>query len=225
LQKKPAFQSPHEVTSPAGKYRSIHQRLRAEQQRSQETRAMLVTTARRLFGEYGYHATGTREVVENARVTRGALYHHFKNKDELFEAVCRQVELDLTTEAESATSAMQGQIWPRVMASLRVYLELLATRRDMQRILLVDGPAVLGWERWKAIRSEFEFAGWVRSLSILTEQGQLVPVPIEPMAHIILAAIGEAVLAVAHAEEPGKTLVEMTQVLTLLINGLARGKT
>ena len=84
-------------------------RQRAEQQRSHDTRAALITTARRLFAEQGYHATGTGEIVELAQVTRGALYHHFSNKEDLFEAVYRQAERELTQEAQTATLAMQGQ--------------------------------------------------------------------------------------------------------------------
>jgi AcrR family transcriptional regulator len=197
---------------------------RAEQQRSLDTRATLVATARRLFGEIGYHATGTEDIVARAGVTRGALYHHFRNKEALFESVCRQVELELTTQAQAATLAMQGQTRQRAIASLRVYLELLETRYDVQRILLVDGPAVLGWERWRAIRSEFEFAGWVRTLSLLTEQGQMSPAPIEPLAQIILAAVDEAALAVAHAGDPKTMLADMMEALTMLIGGLTRSK-
>lgn len=197
-------------------------RQRAEQQRSHDTRAALITVARRLFTEQGYHATGTGEIVELAQVTRGALYHHFNNKEDLFEAVYRQAERDLTQEAQAATLTMQGQTPQRVIASLDAYLKLLASRRDLQRILLVDGPAVLGWERWSAIRSEYELASWARTLALLIERGQMVSAPIEPMAQIIMSAINGAILAVAHASDPEKTLDEMAKALTLLIGGLIR---
>lgn len=197
-------------------------RSRALQQRSHETRAALVATARRLFASRGFHATGTGEIVELAQVTRGALYHHFKNKEDLFEAVYRQTELELTENAQAATMALQGQTPRRVIASLDAYLKLLATRRDLQRILLLDGPMVLGWERWSAIRSEFELAGWARTLALLIERGQMAQVPIEPLAQIIIAAINGAILTVAHASDPDKTLAEITQALTLLIGSLIR---
>lgn len=200
-------------------------RQRAEQQRSHDTRAALITTARRLFAEQGYHATGTGEIVELAQVTRGALYHHFNNKEDLFEAVYRQAERELTQEAQAATLAMQGQTSRRVIGSLDAYLKLLASRHDLQRILLVDGPAVLGWERWSAIRSEYELASWSRTLALLIEHGQMVPAPIEPIAQIIMSAINGAILAVAHATDPETRLDEMAQALTLLIGGLMRKDT
>jgi AcrR family transcriptional regulator len=175
-----------------------------------------------LFAAKGFHATGTGDIVELAQVTRGALYHHFKNKEDLFEAVYRQAELDLTEEAQAATLVLQGQTGQRVIASLEAYLKLLATRRDLQRILLIDGPVVLGWERWTAIRSEFELASWARTLALLIERGQMAQAPIEPLAQIIIAAINGAILAVAHATDPDTTLAEMTQALTLLIGSLIR---
>ena len=193
---------------------------RAEQQRAQDTRASLVATARKVFGEVGYHASATEDLVALANVSRGALYHHFKNKEDLFETVYRQVALELAEDAQSATLAMTGKTWPRAIATLRVYLELLAMRRDVQRILLIDGPAVLGWERWRALRSEFEFGGWVRTLSLLADQGQIVKGPIGPLAQIIVAAIDEAILAVAHARDTEKTLADMTEALAVLIGGL-----
>ncbi len=199
-------------------------RVRAEQQRSQEMRASLLATARLLFGAKGYHATSIDEIVATTRVTRGALYHHFESKEDLFEAVYRQVEAQLTADAEAGTDAMRGQTQKRVMASLHIYLQLLVTRRDMQQILLIDGPAVLGWERWRAIRAEYEYAGWERTLSLLTQQGKTAPAAIAPIVQIILAAINEAVLAVAHADNPDKMLTDMTQILALLIGSLTQGK-
>ena len=198
------------------------ERTRAAQQRSLDTRTALVATARQMFGEVGYHATGTGEIVAQAQVTRGALYHHFRNKEDLFEAVCRQVEHEVSTQAQAATLAMQGQTRQRALATLRIYVELLVSSRGVQRILLVDGPAVLGGERWRSMRSEFEFAGWVRTLSLLRDQGQIGPLPIEPLAQIILAAIDEAVLAVAHADDPATMLADMAEALTALIGGLTR---
>ena len=195
-------------------------RLRAEQQRSHDTRAALVATARRLFADKGYHGTGTGEIVDQAQVTRGALYHHFKNKEDLFEAVYREVEQELMVESQTATLALEGQTPRRVIASLDVYLKLLATRRDLQRILLIDAPVVLGWERWTALRAEFELASWARTFALLIERGQMAPTPIKPLAQVMMSAINGAILAVAHATDPDQTLGEMTQVLTLLIGSL-----
>lgn len=223
----PADPPPHSLLEPRnGTPPSTpeRRRVRAEQQRSQETRAALLETARLLFGTKGYHATSIDEIVATTRVTRGALYHHFESKEHLFEAVYRQMEAQLTADAEAGTDGMRGETQKRVLASLHIYLQLLLTRRDWQRILLVDGPAVLGWERWRAIRAEYEYAGWERTLFLLTQNGKTAPAAIAPITQIILAAINEAVLAVAHADNPDIMLTDMTQVLTLLIVSLTQGK-
>ncbi len=223
----PTDSPPHDLLAPPNAAllsTPKRQRVRAEQQRSQDTRAALLATARSLFGTKGFHATSIGEIVATTCVTRGALYHHFETKEDLFEAVYRQVEAQLTADAEAGTDAMRGQTQKRVMASLQIYLQLLVTRRDMQQILLIDGPAVLGWERWRAIRAEYEYAGWERTLSLLTQQGKTAPTAIAPIAQIILAAINEAVLAIAHADNPDIMLADMTKILTLLIGSLTQGK-
>lgn len=207
-------------TSDPGVSSAVPERTRASQQRSLETRALLLGAARELFGANGYHATGTTEVVVKAQVTRGALYHHFANKEDLFETVYREVTQEMSDEAQAATQAMTGHTLQRAIATLRIYLALLATRRDVQRILLIDGPAVLGWERWRALRSEFAYAGWVQTFSLLAERDRLNDVPIEPMAQLILAAVDEATLAVAHADDPQAMLGKMTQALIVMIGGL-----
>ena len=195
-------------------------RVRSEQQRSLETRAALLETAREQFGTIGFHATGIGDLAERARVTRGALYHHFASKQEVFETVCRRVALDLDAEARAATQAMQGQTLKRAIATMRIYLEVFVTRHDVQRIMLIDAPVVLGWERWKALRGEFDLAGWSATLRLLQEAGQLGPAPIDALAHIIVAAIDEAILAIAHADDRERVLGEMAEALGLLLLGL-----
>ncbi|HEX7820181.1 MAG TPA: TetR/AcrR family transcriptional regulator [Sphingobium sp.] len=195
-------------------------RSRGEQQRSLETRAALLTTARRLFGEVGYHATGTNEIVAQAKVTRGALYHHFDSKEALFEVVYREVASELGDQAEGATIGMEGQTLPRILATLDIYLALVSRRPDFQRILLIDGPAVFGWQRWRQLRADYSLEGWVRTLALLIEKGLIDAMPPEPMAHLILAALDDAALAIAHSGEPDRTRAEMTAALARLLGGL-----
>ena len=197
----------------------VPQGRRAGQVRSITTRAALIATARELFGSIGYHATGTTDIVTRADVTRGALYHHFRDKADLFEAVYREVALELTQEAQSATIALEGQTSPRIIATLGIYLELVASRQDYHRILLIDGPAVFGWERWRELRGEYELAGWVDALSLLAAQGAVIEAPFESLAHLILAATADAALTVAHADDPGISLKEMTLAIASLLSG------
>ena len=213
LNQADANTQPIAVTLPVG---------RTEQARAATTRALLVNTARELFGQAGYHATGTNDVVARAAVTRGALYHHFPAKEDLFEAVYRQVADDLSAETNAATRSMEGQTWVRVIASVRAYLGLLAARPAIQRILLIDGPSVFGWTRWRTLQVECRLPGWVETLRLLTQQGMIADQPREPLAHLILAVMDDAALTIAHAADPEAALAEVMGAVETLLNGLRR---
>lgn len=195
---------------------------RTGQIRSATTRAALVAAARRLFGSNGYHDTGTNDVVALAGVTRGALYHHFRDKQHLFEAVYRQVSVELSQAAREATLALIGQTWIRTFAWLRVYLDLIAGDRPLQQILLVDGPAVFGWKRWRELQGEYRLPGWLETFRLLIEQGEMASMPIEPLAHLIIAALDDAALAIAHAADPARARQDTGAALEVLLGGLRR---
>ena len=117
--------------------------------RSASTRARLIRAARRLFARNGYAAVGTEEIVRRAGVTRGALYHQFADKQDLFLAVYEQVEQDLT-ERVAATLGDVSSPFAALRAGIGVFLDACRTP-EVQRIVLTDGPAVLGWERWREV--------------------------------------------------------------------------
>ena len=133
--------------------------LKAE--RSEATRAELLAAARRLFAERGYAGVGTEEIVRAAGVTRGALYHHFESKRELLAAVYEQVERELTERI--ATEAFAGRQAPSdPVEALRRGAELFldaCLEPDVQRIVLLDAPAVLGWERWREVAAQYGLGG------------------------------------------------------------------
>jgi AcrR family transcriptional regulator len=188
-------------------------------QQAQETRAALVAAARRLFAEKGYHATGTPELVAAAGVTRGALYHHFADKEALFEAVFRQVEGELV---DSAADSVRNQPdpWRQLQDGGQAFLKLVAANRDMQRILLIDGPAVLGWRRWRELDTGTTLGLMTVSFTGLIEAGTIAAQPVEPLAHLVLAALNEAALVIAHSHDPEAARAEVGPALAYLIEGL-----
>jgi AcrR family transcriptional regulator len=190
------------------------------QRRSAVTQDSLIAAARQLFADVGYHAAGTHDLVAMTSVTRGALYHHFSDKKALFEAVLRQIAAELSRTASQTVAPYSGDPWRQLKSALRAYLELVALRPDAQRVLLIDGPAVLGWDKWRAIRSEITLPGLIYTLELLMENGTIKRQPKEPMAQLILAAVNEAALAIAHAPEPAKAQQSMTKALLNLIEGL-----
>lgn len=193
---------------------------RSEQVRSVLTRAALITTAREMFGSLGYHATGTTDIVVRAGVTRGALYHHFGSKEALFEAVYRMVARELSELTVNATLPLRGQTWARMLASVRANLSFVASHRDFQRILLIDGPAVFGWARWRELQGECRLGGWLTTIDMLTEQDLIEDLPRETLAHMIMALYDDAAMALAHAEDSAAALRDVTRSLEVLLRGL-----
>ena len=167
---------------------------------SEATRAALMGAARGLFAERGYAAVGTEEIVRAAGVTRGALYHHFAGKEELFAAVYEEVEADLVAEiGQVATEAAD----PLDALHLGAAAFLEACRRpEVQRITLIDAPSVLGWERWREIGLKYGFGLIEEVLKAGMEQGVIEPQPVRPLTHLLLGAMDEAAMLVARSDDP-----------------------
>jgi AcrR family transcriptional regulator len=199
---------------PAGARRTKHA------ERSEATRAALVAAARPLFAERGFAGVGTEEIVRAAGVTRGALYHQFADKRELFAAVFEQVEAKLS-ERIGAAAISSGAADP--LAALRAgttaWLDA-STEPETQRIVLLDGPAVLGWERWRAIAMHYGFGLVETVLQAAIDAGQLAPQPVPPLAHVLIGAVDEAALYVATSADPARARAEVEAVLERLLAGL-----
>jgi AcrR family transcriptional regulator len=189
-------------------------------ERAASTREALIKAARRLFAERGYHATGTHDLVAVAGVSRGALYHHFQGKEALFEAVFRDAEDELRRAAAAPVLALTFDPWRQLQEGLQSFLSVIAADLGMQRILLLDGPAVLGWPKWRALESEFTLGLLLGSLQELMERGVIKSQPAAPLAHLILAALNEAALLIAHADDPLATRAEVGEALRVLVAGL-----
>ncbi|MFZ2174398.1 MAG: TetR family transcriptional regulator [Rhodococcus sp. (in: high G+C Gram-positive bacteria)] len=186
--------------------------------RAEATRNALVAAARRLFVEKGYHATSTEEIVIAAEVgTRGALYHHFEGKQALFRAVFELVEEDLLSAAPRPAESTDALTLLR--EGLIGFLHASVTP-EVQRIILIDGPAVLGWQEWRALEERYGL-GTIRSLlELAMSAGSLRKQPIDALAHILLAAIDEAALFVANASNPDTAKEEAVAVVDQLLSGL-----
>jgi AcrR family transcriptional regulator len=167
--------------------------------RGEATRAQLIAVATRMFAAQGYEDTSIEAVLREAGVSRGSLYHHFASKEALFEAVLQEVEAQVGERALSATAGADGPV-----AALRAgCLEWIRVAGDpvVQRILLIDAPSVLGWERWRAMGERA--LGFIRAvLQAVADEGRLRPDLVEPLAHVVLAAIDELALLVAQSADP-----------------------
>ena len=189
---------------------------KAEQ--GEATRAQLVATARALFAEDGYRSTGTEEIVQRAGVTRGALYHHFKDKKDLFRAVHLQVEAEVTAsigESMAAAKDPYGMLRIGVLAFLDA-----STDPEIARIALVDAPSVLGWQEWREIDLQYGLGLLVAGLQGGMDTGTLRVQPVVPLAHLMLGAMSEAGMVIANAEDPVAARAEVEGPLLGLLEGL-----
>ncbi len=197
---------------------------RTQVERSEATRGALIGAARALFAEQGYADVGTEEIVRAAGVTRGALYHHFAGKRELFEAVYEQIEVELAERiAASALQANAASPLEAMRAGAVMFLAA-ASESETQRIVLLDGPSVLGWDRWREIAAEHGLGLIEASLQAAIEAGSIEPQPVRPLAHVLMGALDEAAMLVARAEDPEKMRAEVGQTLTALLDGLSRDR-
>ncbi|WP_166903584.1 TetR/AcrR family transcriptional regulator [Mycobacterium sp. DL440] len=188
-------------------------------ERAEATRAALIAAGRRLFVEKGYFATGTEEIVAAAGVgTRGALYHHFENKEALFLAVFLAVQEQVDSRAPHPGDA--DDALDALRAGLRSYLKSSLTG-EVQRILMIDGPAVLGWQRWRELQVQFGLGSIRALLEKAVEQGAVTPQPLDVLAHVLLAAADEAAQFVANAPDPRRARDNAIQVIDGLLQRLA----
>jgi AcrR family transcriptional regulator len=188
--------------------------------RSEATRGRLLAAARGLFGKRGYADVGTEEVVRAAGVTRGALYHQFADKRDLFRAVFEEVERDVIAVAAGRMASHPDDVLAAFKAGCRGWLEACAAP-EAERILLLDAPAVLGWETWREIGEQHGIGVVKGALAHGMATGALRPGPVDPLAHVIVGALDEAALYVARAEDRGRALEETAQVVDRLIDSLA----
>jgi AcrR family transcriptional regulator len=189
-------------------------------ERSGATRARLVTAARELFAARPYADVGTEEIVRRAEVTRGALYHHFADKRDLFRAVHEQMEEELveTIGAQLAAAAASDPL-DGLRVGVRSFLDA-CTEPSFARITLVDAPAVLGWEEWRRIDEKHALRLVLAGLSGAMEAGALRSQPVRPLAQLMLATMGEAGLVVANSSDPSETRVEIEGALMAWLDGL-----
>ncbi|MGW6913480.1 TetR/AcrR family transcriptional regulator [Kitasatospora sp. NPDC054939] len=164
---------------------------------------------RRLFAEHGYGAVGLAQLVGAAGVTKGALYHHFDSKTAVFRAVLESVQREVGERVAAAADAHDDP-WQQLSAGCREFLAATAVP-DVQRIMLVDGPAVLGWAEWRAMDEANSARHLGEALTALVDAGVIAPQPTEPLAHLLSGAMNEAALWLASAPAPDPDALADTQ--------------
>jgi AcrR family transcriptional regulator len=189
---------------------------KAEQ--SEATRGLLVGVARELFAESGYAGTSIERIVRRARVTRGALYHHFDGKQAVFRAVCEELERELAGKLGAAARS-EDRPELHLERGCEAFLDA-CLEPDFQRIVLLDAPSVLGWEAWHEMDAKYGLGLLTAALEAAMDRGYLERQPVEPLAHVILGALNEAGLVIARAPDAERARAQMGATVARLLEGL-----
>jgi AcrR family transcriptional regulator len=190
-----------------------------------DTRQALVAAARTLFAEQGYAATGTEEIVAGARVTRGALYHHFRDKADLFRAVMEQIAQEVAARLVNAWPSRPpgtpgADAWDEIRDGLAAFLDLCVVTDDFQRIVLTEGPAVLGPDAWDELVARHGSNLLAEWLTRAAGQGRIAPVPVAPLTRLLIAMISESSLYIARAPDRPDARRAVGEALDRLLGGL-----
>lgn len=190
------------------------------------TRHGLIAHARARFAHEGFAAVSLSQIVADAGVTKGALYHHFASKGELFRAVLEQVQREVGERVAAAadTAAEQEQDarqrgWIALLAGCEAFL-VAATEEGARRIMLVDGPAVLGWARWRELDEANSARHLEEAVTELVTTGVLADVDPSAVTRLISGALNEAALWIAHSEDRGRDLAATMAAMTSMLAGI-----
>lgn len=186
-------------------------------ERRAATLEAILTAARRLFGTQGFAATTMDEIADGARIAKGAVYHHFRNKEAVFEAVFDQVSRDLVVEIDGA--ARRKDVLAAMVAGTQHYFAATA-KGPTGQIILRDGPAVLGWERWREIDAKHFGGKLPRAIAAAMEAGLIARQPVEPLARLLLGAVTEAAVACAGRTDIARAGAEYARAFKSLVEAL-----
>lgn len=188
--------------------------------RGERSRQQILLVARQMFAEVGFAAAGTEEIARAAGVgTRGALYHHFEDKTALFAAVFEEAlkeQMHRHVEPYVAASATGFQ---RLKGMIDSYLDS-GLDSDMRRITLIDGPAVLGWERFRRIGAAYGLGAISRVIADGVDDGSVRAVSVEALAHLLLVSCEEAALLIGNAEDPVTARADAGSALDAFLDGI-----
>jgi len=208
-------------SEPDGDERQARPRTKAAQREA--TTAALIAAARALFADRGYAGVGTEEIVKRAGVTRGALYHHFPGgKEELFRAVLVQISAETMQRVLEAAASSEDPFEELVLGA-EAFLDA-CMNPEVQRIVLTDGPSVLGWDVWRAIDTDHGLGLLEAAVQHAMDAGRLLPGSAAAVAQVLSGALDEAAMLVARADDPPVARAEMGRTIRRLLEGL-RGPT
>ena len=189
-------------------------------ERTEATRGRLIATARRLFGEKGFAATSTEEILSEAEVSRGALYHHFSSKTDLFRATFEAVEEELTAKLlETATAGGETDPIKILELGFNTFLDQ-CLNPEVQRIVMLDAPTVLGWDTWHELDERYAFGTIKAVLAVAADSGRIEAEAVDSLTHLLVGAVMQAGMVVARADDPAAAKQLLGESFALLVSTL-----
>jgi AcrR family transcriptional regulator len=185
-------------------------------QQGQQTRESLLRAARELFGANGFSATSTEEIVTLAGVTKGALYHHFSDKETLFREDFEQVQREVSDAA--VTEFLQPDPWHALIAGCRQWVDA-HSEPAVRQIVMIDARVVLGWDVARSIETRFSTVALRGALRKAMQRGILTRQALRPLSLMLTGALTEACLWVAQAENPSAAREDVGDLITALLTG------
>jgi AcrR family transcriptional regulator len=195
---------------------------RTQEERSSETTERLVLGATEIFAKNGFARTSLDDITAATGLTKGALYHHFEDKTDLFRAVFERKEAELVDRIQKAARRHRDP-WAGFQAGCLAFLEACLDPA-IRRVVLMDGPAVLGWEAVREIESRTTLALIEQGIAQAVRSGQLAPRPVEPLANFLLGALSECAKGIARSKTPAATQREARAELTRILTALSAAK-
>jgi len=187
--------------------------------RPSKNRDKLLKAARRMFAERGYAETGTEDIVREAGVTRGALYHQFADKQDLFRAVLEEMLPEIGQRLFEETMARIAHDRDDLQVGAQVLLGIY-TDPEVRRLFLIEGPAVLGLAGWKALQAPLSTLFLDHALQHLVDEGYIAAGEMRPINELLSGALQQAALGIAAADDPEAARAEYAAGLDRLIGGL-----
>lgn len=195
--------------------------MRKSKEETAATIHKLMGIARIHFTEHGYAGAALESIVQEANLTRGAVYHHFRSKKELFREVLEDVQREVAEKVEEA-AAESDELWQQLALGCRGFLMAAVEPRN-KRIMLVDGPAILGWDVWREMDKKHSMRLLRGQLGMMQEEGCFRDVSLDAMTHLLSGALNELALWLAHESPASDALDDALKALQTLLHGFRHG--
>ncbi len=189
--------------------------LRSE--RGAATRLQVLATATRLFAEIGYEAVSIELVLQSCAISKGALYHHFRNKEALFTSVLEEVEARIV-ETVAGRSEDAANPLDALRAGCGAWLDLVGSDAAVRRIAVIDAPSVLGWQAWRQMEGRYALGLLRNALRVAADLGCLEPARVDACASMLLAVLNEMAMLIALADDRARVIDNARHAVELIVS-------